>query len=60
MIYQIYPAMRKRGTVIPYLRKIQKNYKLRDTLLEFYRHQHFSTGNQQLLLYQEIQLQIEF
>ena len=30
-----YPAMMKLGTVIPYLRKIQKIYKSRDTSLEF-------------------------
>ena len=30
-----YPAMMKLGTTIPYLRKIQKMYKSRDTFLEF-------------------------
>ena len=30
-----YPAMMKLGTVIPYLRKIQKMYKSRDASLEF-------------------------
>ena len=30
-----YPTMMKLGTVIPYLRKIQKLYKSRDTSLEF-------------------------
>ena len=30
-----YPAMIKLGTVIPYLKKIQKIYESRDTPLEF-------------------------
>ena len=30
-----YPIIMKLGTVIPYLRKIQKMYKSRDTSLEF-------------------------
>ena len=30
-----YPAMMKLGTVIPYLKKIQKIYESRDTPLEF-------------------------
>ena len=34
-ICHTYPAMMKLGTVIPYLRKIQKMYKSRDTFLEF-------------------------
>ena len=42
--------------VIPYLKKIQKMYESRDTPLEFCWHQHFFTGNQQILLYQEIQI----
>ena len=37
-----YPTMMKLGTVIPYLNKIQKIYKSRDTPLEFCWHQHFS------------------
>ena len=32
----------KIGTVIPYLKKIQKMYEPRDTLLDFCWHQHFS------------------
>ena len=44
------------GTVIPYQRKTQKIYELRNIPLEFSRHQHFSIGNQQILLYQEIQI----
>ena len=42
--------------VIPYLKKIQKTYELHDTLLDFCWHQRFFTGNQQILLYQEIQI----
>ena len=34
-IYHTYPTMMKLGTVIPYLRKIKKTYKSRDTSLEF-------------------------
>ena len=34
-IRHIYPTMMKLGTVILYLRKIQKMYKSRDTFLEF-------------------------
>ena len=34
-IHDTYPTMMKLGTVIPYLRKIQKMYKSRDTFLEF-------------------------
>ena len=51
-----YPTMMKPGTVIPYLNKIQKIYESRDTPSEFYWHQHFFTGNQQIFLYQEIQI----
>ena len=50
------PTTRKLGTLIPYLNKIKKIYKSRDTHLEFYWHQHFLTGNQQILLYQEMQI----
>ena len=52
--HHTYPAMMKLGTVIPYLRKIQKMYKSRETSLEFCWHQHFFTGNQQILLHQKI------
>ena len=55
-ICHTYPTMMKRGTVIPYPKKIQKIYESRDTPLEFYWHQHFFTGNQQILLYEEIQI----
>ena len=49
-----YPTMMKHGTVIPYLKEIQ------NTPLYFCWHQHFFTGNQQILLYQGIQIQIPF
>ena len=55
-ICHTYPTMMKLGTVIPYPKKIQKMYESRDTPLEFYSLQHFFTGNQQILLYQEIQI----
>ena len=54
-----YSTMMKLGTVIPYLKKTQKSYESRDTPLEFCQHQHFFIGNQQILLYQKIQIQIE-
>ena len=38
-----YPAMMKLGTVIPYLKKIQKIYKPCDTPFEFCWHQHLFT-----------------
>ena len=50
----------KLDAVIPYLKKIRKIYESRDTLPEFYWHQHFFTGIQQILLYQEIQMEIAF
>ena len=34
-ICHTYPTMMIRGTVIPYLKKMQNIYELRDTLLEF-------------------------
>ena len=52
--------MMKLSTVISYLKKIQKIYESHDTPLEFCWHQHFFTGNQQTLLYQEIQILIPF
>ena len=55
-ICHTYPTMMKPGPVIPYLKKTQKLYESRDTLLEFWWHLHFFTGNQKILLYQEIQV----
>ena len=46
----------KLGIIIPYLKKIQKIYESLDTFLEFCWHQHFFTGNQQILVFQEIQM----
>ena len=54
------PTMMKLGTVIPYLKKIQKMYKSRDTPLGFSWHQHFFTGIQQILLHQEIHIKTGF
>ena len=55
-ICHTYPIMMKLGTVIPYPKKIHKIYESRDTPLEFWWHQHFFTGNKQILLYREIQI----
>ena len=55
-ICHTYPTMMKLRTVIPYLKKIQKIYKSCDTSLDFCLNQHFSLGNQQISLYQEIQI----
>ena len=55
-----YPTMMKLGTVIVYLKKIQKIYKSRDTHPDFCQYQHLFTRNQQILLYQEMQIQIAF
>ena len=43
-------------TVISYLKKIQKKYESCDTTIEFCLHQRFFIGNQQILLYQKIQI----
>ena len=51
-----YPIMMKPGTVIPYLRKIQKMYDSHDASLEFCKHQHFFSRKQQILLYQKIKI----
>ena len=59
-ICHTYPTMMRLGTVIPYLKKFQKLYESRDKPLEFCWHQHFFTRNQQILLYQEIQISIPF
>ena len=56
----IYPTMMILGTVIPYLKKIQKIYESHDTPPKFCWHQHFFTGNQQILLFKEIQIYIAF
>ena len=46
--------------VIPYPKKTQKIYKLRNETLEFCLHQHFFTGNQQFLLYQKYRYRSNF
>ena len=51
-IFLGYPAMMKLSTLIPYLEKIQKIYKSRDTNLD----RRFFTGNKQSLLCQEMQI----
>ena len=51
-----WPTMMKLGTVVPYLRKIQKMYKSRATFFDSCRHQHFFTGNQQILPHQEVHI----
>ena len=55
-IRHAYPTMMKLDTVIPCLRKIQKMYKSRDTFRDSCRHQHFFTGNQQILPHQEVHI----
>ena len=55
-ISHTYPTMMKPGRFISYLKKIQNIYESHDTPREFCWHQHFFTGNQQILLYQEIQI----
>ena len=53
-ICHTHPAMMKRGTVIPYLKMIQNIYESRDKFHESCWHQQLFTGNQKILLYQEI------
>ena len=55
-ICYIYTKIMKLGTVILYLKKIRKNYESRDTAPDFSWNQQFFIGNQQILLYQEIQV----
>ena len=50
-IFHTNPTMMKLGTVVAYLEKIKKIYESRDISLESSWHQHFFTGNQQLLCY---------
>ena len=51
-----HPAITKLGRVTLYLKKIKKSYKSRHTLFELCWYHYFSTGNQQLLLFQKIQI----
>ena len=59
-ICPLYPAIMKLGTVIPYLKKIQKIYESHHAPLDFCWHQFFFTKNQQILLHQEIQIEIAY
>ena len=55
-ICHTYPTMIKLGIVITYLRKTPKIYESRDTPFQFCWHHRFFIGNQQILLYQKIQI----
>ena len=57
-IFHTYPTMMKLGTVIPYLKKIQKIYKSRNKPCDFRWHKHFFffAENQKILIYQEIKM----
>ena len=46
----------KLDTGIPYLKKIQKICESHDTSLEFCWHQHFFTGNQQILIHRSLKI----
>ena len=59
-ICHTYPTMMKLGTFITYQKKIQKIYESRDTPLGLSWHQHLFIGNQNILLYPGIQIQIVF
>ena len=53
-ICHTYSTIMNLGTVILHLKKFQKDYESHEIPLEFC--WHFFTGNQQILLYQEIQI----
>ena len=55
-----YLSMMKMDIVVLYLQKIQKTFESRETPTEFCWHQNFFTRNQQILLYQEIQIWTRF
>ena len=57
-ICHTYPAMRKLGAVIPYLKKSKKIYESCETPLEVCWNQLFFTGKQQILLRKIIQTEI--
>ena len=59
-ICHTYATVMKLGTVIPYLKKIQKLFESRDRPPEFCWHKHFFSGNKQILLYQEMRISIAF
>ena len=52
-IYQIYLAMIKLGTIIPYLKKTRKIYESHGTPLSFCGCQHLSTRKTPILPYQK-------
>ena len=55
-ICHTYPTVMKLGKFMPYPKMIQKIYESRDTAIDFCWHHHFFIRNQQILLYQEIQI----
>ena len=55
-----YPTMLKLGTVNTLANEDQKRYGSRNTRLKFCWNQQFFTGNQQILVYQKIQIYIPF
>ena len=59
-ICHTYPIMMKLGTVIPYLKKIQKIYESRDTPLDFCRHQHFSPEIRKFCCIQKYRYRLHF
>ena len=59
-ICHTYPTTMKLGTVISNLKKIQRKFESRYAPSDFCSYQHLFTGNWQVLLYQEMQIQIAF
>ena len=59
-ICHTYPTVMKLGTVIPYLKKIQKIFESRDTPPDFCWHKHLFSVNKQILSYQEMRISIAF
>ena len=55
-----YSTMMKLSTIIPSIKKMQKIYESCYTYLEFCWHQHFFSGNQQILLYQEMYISFSY
>ena len=59
-ICQTYPTILTLGSLISYLKKIQKRYKSHDTLLEFCRHQHFYQKSATFVLLRNIDKDCNF
>ena len=59
-IFHTYSKVLKLGTVIPCLKRKQKIYESCDPPLQLSWYQHLFIGNQQILLFQKIQIQIVF